>query len=157
MNIYWNNFIYYGVMISRKQYNYLLSLINDKIDNKQQIIDTHIYSSICIRKYIDKYFLFIFTTYYNFRNTQPMFKDNITQNFIRIDDIKSALKSKNISDIRINNIFHPDKDEKERLGAIISLLEFPDDGLKPQLEMVEIISDNVENNSYIAINILVIK
>ncbi len=155
MDPYTCNFVYYGTIISQEQYDSLTSIINPNINTT----DTHVYSSIYIRKTSDKYLLFISTTYYNFRNVKSLFHtDNIQQGFISITDVERCLRSNNISETRIDSIFYPDHNEKQNLAAIVSLLEFDTDiKLVTRLEMAEILNDQRNISSGILSYILPIR
>lgn len=71
-------------------------------------------------------------------------------------EIKGILQIRNLS--RVNNILNPDKDELERLDAIIALLEIGSDDtnfkLKPRLEMVETLNDKLDLSSGILTHLL---
>jgi hypothetical protein len=148
--------MYYGTIITEDQYNELLSIIDWKCMNKlvsdfesesEPTIDICIYSLISVRKFVNKYFLFISTTYYNIRNNDVVFKqDDIKQGFISRSDLENYLWQNNISESKFKAIFYPDKNETENLNAIISLLNFDHskDDLKliVCLEIVEILNNN---------------
>lgn len=161
MNLYWNNFIYYGTIISSEQYEFLMSVIDMKDANTlEDIFDILVYSSICVRKCVNTYFLFILTTYYNFRNHDPIFTSrHIKQGFISLNEVRELLQTRNLS--RINSILIPDKDEKERLDAIIALLEIGsiDHSLKltPRLEIIETLNDKLDMGSGILTHQLPVK
>ena len=124
MGLYWNNFIYYGVFISRDQYESLIAR-NEK--------DIDMYSRRCC----DKYLLHIPSTYYNFKNIDRMFEPHeIANGFVDITEVKECLRNRSVNGIQINNIFNPALKETVRLNEIINSLG--DNTISAKLQMAQI-------------------
>jgi len=141
MDIYTNNIIFYGTIITKEQCNDLINILGNYSD-AENIIDIYVYRSVCIRKICGKHLLFVTTSYYNFRNNKTIITSEDTKRgYINLSNIEKNLWLNNISRVQI--ILYPDKEDIERLNAITSLLTFCDDSkLIPRLELIEILNND---------------
>ena len=142
MGFYWTNFVYYGVIISKEQYEHINGSL---ISNETELYNSYFHK--CGKKYI----LCIPQTYFNFGNIDPMFEANeIERKFVWINDIRSCLRTRSLTETQINTILNPSKEDRKILDHIINLLN--DNNVKARLEMGQVFSSSLSNEDDSAID-----
>lgn len=122
MGIYYNNAIYYGVIITQQQY---------QIINQQKHLIDLTYFQPCDQNYI----LHLPSTYHNFRNIDAMLEQHeIEQGSVDIDEIKHCLR-KSLNKDEVDLILNPPESEKKILTELISLLN--DSTIQPGFKIIQ--------------------
>ena len=113
MGIYYNNFIYYGIIITNEQYDQLRK-------NPQYQINESIYDCF-FRRYGSHYILHIPESYYNFANIDPMFESyEIEQGYVYFKDVQKCLRRR-IGEKSANTLFHLPIHRKNIFDKLVSL------------------------------------
>src|SRR5438874_8308636 len=115
MGIYYNNFIYYGIVMTDQQY--------DQLKEKPQYqINKSIYDSF-FRRCGDHYILHIPESYYNFANIDPMFESyEIEQGYVYFKDVQRCLRHR-MGEDSANTLFHLPIDRKIIFDQLLSLCD----------------------------------
>jgi hypothetical protein len=113
MGVYWNNFIYYGAVLTSEQGQQLTE--NNQYQTKKDLYDRF----LLIRG--QNYILHIPQSYYDFKNIDPMFEScEIEQGFVDYDEIKSCLE-KRLDTHQIANLLNFSDSQKSTFNEIIEL------------------------------------
>ena len=130
MGIYRCNFIFYGTILSKTQYELLISKIHQESEGNK----TSSPLSITVRKVCDKYLLYVPNTYYNFGNIDGMFEAHeIKQGYVSYKEVEKCLQGYLSTETEVNAILNPNQDEIENLKNIVALLS--DESISLKLNM----------------------
>jgi len=113
MGIYWNNFIYYGGVLTAEQYQQLKA--KEAYQKNSEVYCT--YLKACGRHYL----LHIPQTYYQFDNVGPMFEDHeIKRGFVVFNELLGCLE-KRLDEDQISRLYQLPIDQKKAIEELRDL------------------------------------